>query len=73
MGVGLKRVLLIILSLVGGVAGVFLVLGILNVAYGANVDLERYGMTFAILTAVPIALFIGVWLDYFMGTQILGE
>ncbi len=73
MSVGLKRVLLIIFSLIGGVAGVFLVLGILNVAYGANVTLERYGTTFAILTAVPLALFVAIWLDYFMGTNILKE
>jgi len=49
------------------------VLGILNVAYGANVTLERYGTTFAILTAVPLALFVAIWLDYFMGTNILKE
>lgn len=73
MSVGLKRVLLIIFSLIGGVAGVFLVLGILNVAYGANVTLERYGTTFAILTAIPLAVFVGIWLDYFMGTNILKE
>ncbi len=73
MDLGLKRVLLVVLSLAGGVAGVFLVLGFLNLAYGANVNLERYGMTFAVLTAVPVALLVAVWLDYFMGTGILKE
>ncbi|HLV44486.1 MAG TPA: hypothetical protein VKY39_05985 [Aggregatilineales bacterium] len=73
MDLGLKRVLLVVLSIAGGVAGVFLVLGFLNLAYGANVNLERYGMTFAVLTAVPVALLVAVWLDYFMGTGILKE
>lgn len=73
MDLGLKRVLLVVLSIAGGVAGVFLVLGFLNIAYGANVTLERYGMTFAVLTAVPVALLVAVWLDYFMGTGILKE
>jgi len=73
MDLGLKRVLLVVLSIAGGVAGVFLVLGFLNLAYGANVNLERYGMTFAVLTAVPLALLVAVWLDYFMGTGILKE
>ena len=65
--------LLVVLSSAGGVAGVFLVLGFLNLAYGANVNLERYGMTFAVLTAVPVALLVAVWLDYFLGTGFLKE
>lgn len=73
MSLGLKRVLLVVLSIAGGVVGLFLVLAFLNIAYGARVDLERYGTTFAILTALPLALLVGVWLDYFMGTGVLGE
>jgi hypothetical protein len=69
----MKRILLVILSLIGGVAGVFFVLLLLNVTYDAGVTLERYGMSYAILTAVPLALLIGVWLDYFMGTHLLGN
>ncbi len=73
MDIGLKRVLLVVLSLGGGVAGVFAVLGLLNVAYGAGVTLERYTATFAILTGLPLTLLVAVWLDYFMGTGILKE
>ena len=73
MDIGLKRVLLIVLSLGGGVAGVFAVLGLLNLAYGAGVTLERYTPTFAVLTGLPLALLVAVWLDYFMGTGILKE
>ena len=43
----------------------------LNVLYNANVTLARYGTTFAVLTVIPIALFVAVWLDHFMGTNLL--
>lgn len=71
MGLGLKRILLVILSLIGGVVGVFFVLLLLNITYDAGVTLERYGLSYAVLTGVPLALLIGVWLDYFMGTHLL--
>jgi hypothetical protein len=71
MDLGLKRVLLVILSLAGGVGGVFGIFALLNLAYNARVSFERYGATYFILTAVPLALLIGVWLDYFMGTGLL--
>ncbi len=73
MDIGLKRVLLIILSLAGGIGGVFAVFGLLDLAYNAHVTLERYGITYAILTGLPLALLVAVWLDYFMGTGILPE
>jgi hypothetical protein len=73
MDLGLKRVLLVIMSLGGGVAGLFAVLATLNLLYGEGVTLESYGTTFAVLTTVPLALLCGVWLDYFMGTGVLGR
>jgi hypothetical protein len=73
MDLGLKRVLLVLLSLGGGVAGVFGILGLLNLAYGAGVTLERYGAAYAILTGIPLAVLVGIWLDYFLGTGILPE
>jgi hypothetical protein len=73
MDLGLKRVLLVILSLGGGVAGLFAVLTTLNLLYGVGVTLESYGVTFAVMTAIPLALLAGVWLDYFMGTGLLGR
>jgi hypothetical protein len=71
MDLGLKRVLLVALSLAGGVLGVFGVIGLLNLAYDANVTLARYGTAYAVLTGLPIALLVAVWLDYFMGTGLL--
>ena len=73
MDIGLKRVLLVILSIVGGVAGVFAVLGLLNLFYGAGVTLESYGTVYAVATGVPLAVLIAIWLDYFMGTEILKD
>lgn len=73
MDLGLKRAMLVILSLGGGVAGLFLVFGFLNLTYGAGVNFEEYGLTFSILTVIPIALFVAIWLDYFMGTGILEQ
>ena len=71
MDLGLKRVLLVVLSLAGGVIGMFGVIGLLNLAYNAGVTLERFGTAYAILTALPLALLVAVWLDYFMGTGLL--
>lgn len=71
MDMGFKRLLLIILSIAGGIAGLFLTMLLLNFAYGAGVTLESYGPAYAVLTALPIALLVGLWLDYFMGTGLL--
>lgn len=73
MDLGLKRAMLVILSLGGGVAGLFLVFAFLNLAYGAGVNFEEFGLTFSILTVIPISLFVAIWLDYFMGTGILKQ
>ena len=72
MDLGLRRLILVILSIVGGIAGVFAILALLDQAYG-NVSIETYGTTYAILTALPLAVFIGIWLDYFMGTKLLAD
>lgn len=72
MDIGLKRLILVILSLVGGVAGVFAILAVLDAAYG-NVSIETYGAEYAVLTALPLAVFIGIWLDYFLGTRLLAD
>ncbi len=71
MDMGFKRILLVVLSIAGGVAGLFLTMLLLNFAYGAGVTLESYGTAYSVLTALPIALLVGVWLDYFMGTGVL--
>jgi hypothetical protein len=77
MDLGLKRVLLVVLSLGGGVAGTFGILGLLDAAYGAGIYaggvFDRYGASYFVLTAVPLALFCLVWLDYFLGTGVLSS
>ena len=72
MDLGMRRLVLVILSIVGGIAGVFAILALLDAAYG-NVSIETYGVTYAILTALPLAVLIGIWLDFFMGTRLLSE
>lgn len=73
MSLTVRRILLFILSVVAGVAGLFGTLALLNLLYGANVDLERYGTVFAVTTAVPLGLLAGLWLDRFMGTNLLPD
>jgi hypothetical protein len=72
MDLGLRRLILVIVSIVGGIAGVFVILSGLNAAYG-DVTIERYGLIYAVLTALPLAILIGIWLDYFMRTKLLSE
>ncbi len=72
MGIGLRRLLLVILSIAGGIGLTFAILAGLNAAYG-DVDIQRYGSIYAILTAVPLAVLVGIWLDYFMKTNLLSE
>lgn len=72
MDLGIKRAILVVISLAGGIAGVFGILALLNAVYG-DVSIERYGVVYALLTALPLAVLIGVWLDYFMGTNLLKE
>ena len=72
MDLGLRRLILVILSIIGGIVGVFAILALLNAAYG-DVTIERYGVTYAILTALPLAVLVGIWLDFFMGTKLLSD
>jgi hypothetical protein len=72
MDLGMRRLILVILSIIGGIAGVFAILSLLNAAYG-DVTIERYGVAYAVLTALPLAVLVGIWLDYFMGTKLLSD
>ena len=68
-----RHVILIVVSLAIGVASVVALLWALNTFYNAHVDLQRFGLGFAFLTGFPIALAVAVWLDYFLGTNILPD
>jgi len=73
----LKRVLLVVLSIGGGIAATFGVLALLDAVYNAGIYatgvFDRYGTTYFVLTAIPLALFFLVWLDYFLGTGLLPD
>jgi hypothetical protein len=71
MDLGLRRLVLVLLSIGGGIVGLVLIFLTLNLVYSANVTLARYGYTFAVLTVIPLALFVAIWLDHFMGTNLL--
>ena len=67
MDIGLRRLILVILSLISGIVGVFVILLLLDVKF------ESYGVEYAVLTALPLAVFVGIWLDHFMGTKLLAD
>ena len=71
MDLGLRRIILVLLSIGGGIVGLVVIFLTLNLVYGANVTLARYGYTFAVLTVLPLALFTAIWLDHFLGTNLL--
>jgi len=77
MGLVLKRVLLVVLSIGGGVGATFGVLALLDAVYNAGIYatgvFDRYGTSYFVLTAIPLALFFLVWLDYFLGTGLLPD
>jgi hypothetical protein len=62
-----KRILLVIISLAFGVIATF---GIV-VAIGTTPQV--YGAIYFIFTALALAVFLAIWLDKFMGTEILPE
>lgn len=62
----IKRLALAVISLVVG----FLITWAV-VEFIAQTNLEQYGIWYTGLTALALACAIGVWLDKFMGTEIL--
>jgi hypothetical protein len=73
MSLSLRRFLLIVLSLVFGIATLFGIFGLLNTAYNAGLDLQEYGVVYSIFTVLPMAIFAAIWLDYFLSTGLLPE
>ena len=68
-----RRIILIVVSTIVGVASVPILFIVLNALYDVGVDLERFGIGYAFLWGTPIGLAVGVWLDYFLGTNVLPE
>lgn len=74
MDIGVRRVLLVVLSVGFGIAALFGVFGFLNLVYGAGtIGFHNYDPVFVIFTVLPMAVFAGVWLDYFLKTGVLPE
>lgn len=73
MSLGFRRILLLVLSLILGFGSVFVLFLVLNVLYDARVNWARYGTGYALLTAIPMAVFFGIWLDLLLKTKLLPE
>ncbi len=61
-----KRLALVAISLVVGFGITWLIVETI-----AETNLEQYGIWYTGFTSLAIACAIGVWLDKFMGTEIL--
>lgn len=68
-----RHVILIVISAAVGVASVFILMWLLNILYNANVDVQEYGLLYSVLTGLPVGLAAAVWLDLFLGTNILPD
>ena len=63
-----KRLLLVAISLVVGAAVTFAL-----VVFLLGTSVEEYGALYFFLTAFFFACALGIWLDKFMGTDLLPE
>ena len=72
----IKRLVLVAISLAVGFAVTFFVVTV-NIQLGpihleiAGTTLEQYGIWYTSFTTLAIACAVGVWLDKFLGTEIL--
>lgn len=63
-----KRIILVVLSLVVGFA---LTAGIVYAPFIADTNLEEYGFIYTLFTTLSLAIAAGIWLDKFLGTELL--
>lgn len=63
-----KRLLLVIISLAIGFG---LTYAVVVAPFIANTNLEEYGFAYTFFTTLSLAIAVGIWLDKFMGTEIL--
>ncbi|KAA3664576.1 MAG: hypothetical protein DWQ04_05000 [Chloroflexi bacterium] len=63
-----KRLLLIVISLV---AGFVLTYAIVVAPFIADTNLEEFGFSYTFFTTLSLGIAVGIWLDKFMGTDIL--
>jgi predicted RND superfamily exporter protein len=62
-----KRILLVIISLAFGVLATF------GIVIAIGTTPQVYGFLYFTFTALALAIALGIWLDKFMGTEILPE
>jgi hypothetical protein len=62
-----KRILLIVISLAFGVIATF------GIVLFIGTTPQVYGAIYFFFTALSLAIALGIWLDKFMGTEILPE
>jgi len=67
MGIGIRRIILIALSIAAGIGMTFGLLLALDVSY------DNYGTVYFVFTALPLAVLVGIWLDYFLKTKLLSD
>lgn len=60
-----KRLILALISIVAGAAVTF------AIVYLIGTTPQEYGSTYFFFTALSLACAVGIWLDKFMGTEIL--
>ncbi|MFL7840039.1 MAG: hypothetical protein ACK2U0_08075 [Candidatus Promineifilaceae bacterium] len=62
-----KRILLVVISLVFGVGATF------GIVLAIGTTPQIYGPIYFTFTVLALAVALGIWLDKFMGTKILPE
>jgi hypothetical protein len=63
----IKRLILAVISIIFGVAATFLII------FLVKTDYATYGFGYTFFTSLALACFAGIWLDKFMGTDLLPE
>jgi len=63
-----KRLLLVVISLVIGFG---LTYAAVRLPFIADTNLEEFGFAYTFLMTLSLAIAAGIWLDKFMGTEIL--
>jgi predicted RND superfamily exporter protein len=60
-----KRLILALISIAFGVSATF------GILYAIGANYAAYGFGYFFFTSLALACFLGIWLDKFMGTELL--
>ncbi len=63
----IKRLILAVISIAFGIVATFFII------WAVGTDYYTYGFGYTFFTALSLACFLGIWLDKFMGTNLLPE